>query len=258
MQDDQPQTDKKNQHYIPKFYLRNFSYKLNGKQIGLFNLKADLFHPTGKLKTQGSSSFFYGHDGKIEDSLSKIEGKLAKVIQDIITSQVLPKENSDGHAALLVFIALTLLRNPVLIETIKEQSRQFDKMLNEDLPTENKKTYFPEINHKEAIELALSNLNSVTDTICDLDFKLLINKTKQPFIASDFPIVKYNQFLESRQWPHGKTGSGSVGLQIFIPLSPIITIVFYDNGIYKVGDRKQKLVGLTEHKDVDQLNRLQI
>ncbi|MDA3844285.1 MAG: DUF4238 domain-containing protein, partial [Candidatus Kapabacteria bacterium] len=59
-------TEKKNQHYIPKFYLRNFSYQRNNKQIGVYTLKNNLFIQTGKLKKQASKNFFYGSDGEVE------------------------------------------------------------------------------------------------------------------------------------------------------------------------------------------------
>ncbi|WP_394261826.1 DUF4238 domain-containing protein [Moraxella boevrei] len=51
-------TDKKNQHYVPKFYLRNFSYNNNGKQIGLFNLKSEKFFVNVPLKNEASKNFF--------------------------------------------------------------------------------------------------------------------------------------------------------------------------------------------------------
>jgi len=70
-------TDKKNQHYVPKFYLRNFSFQNNKKQIGVFNIENEFYFLKAKLKTQGSKNFFYGSDGVIEDSLSLIEGELS-------------------------------------------------------------------------------------------------------------------------------------------------------------------------------------
>lgn len=51
-------TDKKNQHYIPKFYLRNFSYDGNKNQIGVFNIFNNIYVQQAKLKTQGSKNFF--------------------------------------------------------------------------------------------------------------------------------------------------------------------------------------------------------
>ncbi len=251
-------TDQKNQHYIPKFYLRNFSYEKNGKQIGLYNIKADKFFQKGKLKTQGSKSFFYGFDGQIENALSKIEGEIAKTIQDIINTLTVPKRGTIQHENLLVFVALTHLRNPVIIDSVKEQSKQLEKLMNEDLPPNVNRFTSPEMTHDYAIGLALSMLPDVVEMLIDLEYKILINETPTPFIASDFPVVKYNQFLESKKWTHGKTGYGNVGLQVFIPLNPRMVILLYDSGIYKVGDRKKHYLRLTETRDIKQINSLQL
>ena len=87
-------TKKKNQHYIPKFYLKNFSFENNNKQVGLFNVNNQKFIQRAKLKTQGSKNFFYGSDGFIEDSLALIENTIAKTIKRIILSGKLPKKNT--------------------------------------------------------------------------------------------------------------------------------------------------------------------
>jgi hypothetical protein len=251
-------TDKKNQHYIPKFYLRNFSYKKNGKQIGFYNIKADKFFQSGKLKTQGSKSFFYGKDGIIENTLSKIEGEIAQTIQEIINTQELPPRDTIHHGNILVFVALTHLRNPVIIESIKEQSLQFEKLMNLDLPKNVKKFTSPEMTHEHSINLSLSMLPDIVDILRDLEYKIIINETSTPFIASDFPVVKYNQFLEFKKWPHGRTGYGTVGLQIFIPLSPSIVLLLFDSNIYKVSDKKKHKLKLTNITDIRQINALQL
>lgn len=251
-------TDKKNQHYIPKFYLKNFSFEDDKKQIGIYNIKSDFYFQKAKLKTQGSKNFFYGHDGKIEDSLSDIEGSLASEIREIIEKKDVPVKESINHLTLLTFVGLTHLRNPVMIDFIKNSRVEMRKRLielDEDVDTEK---FVPGITHDYAIKLALSGLPSIIDNLVDLDYKLLINQTSIPFIASDFPVVKYNQFLEKKKWQHGKTGYGNTGLQIFIPLNPKITIVFFDSMIYKIGFKKRKTYEITEKKDIEQLNILQV
>lgn len=251
-------TNKKNQHYIPKFYLRNFSYMGNNNQIGVYNLNSAFFCQTGKLKSQGSKNFYYGEDGRIEDALCDIESKLSKSIRKIITEKSLPKELSEEHIILLVFVALTHLRNPILINYIKESADNMRNRLLELNPNCDINSIRPEITHDYAIELALSSIEFVVQNIRDLNYKLLLNKTKTPFIASDFPIVKYNRFLEIKKWPYAKAGYGTIGLQIFIPLSPEICIVFYDPHIYKVGFKKQSILNITNTEDVDSINELQI
>lgn len=251
-------TDKKNQHYIPKFYLKNFSYKSNNKQIGIFHINSNFFFQTAKLKTQGSKNFFYGHDGKIEDNLSDIEGLLAEEIRSIIGSNSIPKRESVSHLTLLTFVGLTHLRNPVMIDYIKNSREEMKRRVLELDENADVNKLVPEITHENAIKLALSGLESVVENLVDLEYKLLINKTDTSFLTSDFPVVKYNQFLEKQKWKHGKTGYGNTGLQIFIPLNPKITIIFYDPMIYKVGFKKRQILEITDTEDIEQLNILQI
>jgi len=53
--------------------------------------------------------------------------------------------------------------------------------------------------------------------LMDLHYKLLINQTNVEFIASDNPVVFYNQLFSFR--PVGSScGTASKGLQIFLPL----------------------------------------
>ena len=83
-------TEKKNQHYLPKFYLRNFSYYNNEKQIGLYNIFNSFFIHQAKLKTQGSKNFYYGKDGIIENFLSEHEGRFAKIVKETAQECNLP------------------------------------------------------------------------------------------------------------------------------------------------------------------------
>jgi len=251
-------TDKKNQHYIPKFYLRNFSIDNNQKQIGIYNIKSRFFYASAALKQQGSKNFFYGHDGVIEDQLSNIEGRLATLIKNITSSLILPKRNSKEHMELLLFAVLTHIRNPVSIEGIKKSQSMMKERLLEESPESELDGLIPDISHEDAISLSLSNISRILETINDLHFKLLINKTEAPFISSDFPVVKYNSFLEKKKWSLSKTGYVTKGLQIFIPLNPELLLVFYDSGIYKIGNKKDTVCEIRNLKDINQFNVLQV
>lgn len=251
-------TEKKNQHYIPKFYLRKFSFKGNGKQIGLFNVSKEFFYPTATLKNQGSKDFFYGTDGIIEDGLSQMEGELADTLKQIIEDRKVPHKGSKSHANMLLFVALTHLRNPVLIQNMKDMVTSQQIKATELDPNLDPTRFFPNIDHQYAIQLALSSIPDIVNNITDMDFKLLINRTKNPFITSDFPVVKFNQYLTRKNWEHGKTGYGHIGLEIIIPLNDELSIILYDVQIYNVGDKKKDYLGITKEKDVRQLNELQV
>jgi hypothetical protein len=173
-------TDKKNQHYIPKFYLRNFSYHDNKKQIGVYNILNQYFIQKGKLKTQGSRNFFYGCDGVIEDSLSDIEGKLAALLKDIINNKTLPRTGTQGHFELLLFVTSSDLRNPVRIDGAKEIFSEMRKSLLEIDPKTDVEKLVPNIPHDTIVKMHLSYAVELSKMILDLDYKLLINETPNP------------------------------------------------------------------------------
>lgn len=250
-------TEKKNQHYIPKFYLRNFSYLNNEKQIGLYNIFNSFFFKQAKLKTQGSKNFYYGKDGIVEDFLSEHEGRFAKIVKDIITYEKLPKKLSNEHFELLSFIVFTDLRNPVRIESMKGMFTEMENRLLELDKNVKVEELVPKLSHEETIELSFSMIPEIILNVADLEYKLIINETKTPFISSDFPVVKYNQFLEIKKWNQSKTGYSAIGLQIFIPLNHRLSLIFFDSSIYKVGNKKQTCVQITDTQSIDQINKLQ-
>jgi hypothetical protein len=252
-------SNKKNQHYIPKFYLRNFSYKKNLKQIGIFNVTNKFYFQKAPIKSQGSKSFFYGEDGIIEDLLSLIENEFASHIKNIIVSVKIPEKGSLEHYRILEFIILSDLRNPVLINYSKQTRKVLKQKLEELHPGKSiDENIVKEITHKEAVSLALSSIRKVIVNTVDLGMKLLINKTNIPFITSDYPIVKYNQFFEEKKYPGGKSGYGSKGLQLFFPISPEIILILYDTEIYKVGFNKRDTLNIENEQAVKQLNLLQL
>lgn len=251
-------TDKKNQHYIPKFYLRNFSYKSNQKEIGLFNTGRNFFIQRGPLKSQASKNFYYGEDGVLENWLSEVEGELATCIRNILESKILPNKGSKDHIDLIAFAAITDLRNPVSIDAIMERNEIMKRKLLELDPYADTSKFVPDTSHEQNVKLSLSNIDGVIRLCSDLEFKLIINRTDTSFITSDVPVVRYNQFLERNNWPHGKTGFGAIGLQIIIPLNPRISIFFYDPQIYNVGNKQNNYLEINREDDIDQLNLLQI
>lgn len=250
-------TEKKNQHYIPKLYLRNFSFHNNKKQIGVYNLNNEIFIQTATLKDQGSKNFFYGYDGVVEDKLSDIEGDLSMVINQVIEKNEVPKKNTESHNVLLALITLTDLRNPVNVNGMKSMLVGMKERLLEIDPNADIEKLIPNPSHDDIVTTLLAQSAEMSQISRDLDFKLLINKTRNPFITSDFPVVKYNQFLEEAKWEYSKSGYGSVGLQIILPLNSELVLFFFDSGIYKVGDKKKKYLDINSVEDVDSINTLQ-
>ena len=248
-------TEKERQHYVPKFHLRRFSHNGNLKQIGLYNSENKVFVQTAKLKTQAYNPFFYGKDGVIEDLLSDYEGYHANLLEKIISKNYIPQRNSVDHVELLRFLLLTQLRNPVSTEYMNKSFDNFSEIMSKK-SVEYKDVMSDKLTPEQSVAMSLSGMKTSLDLVGDLHYKLIINETEIPFITSDNPLTKYNQFLEWKKHDRGTTGFGNIGLQMFFAISPNKMIAVYDSWCYKYGSAK-KSICITESKtDIEQLNIL--
>jgi hypothetical protein len=55
-------TEKKKQHFVPRFYLKNFSLNAEGKKISLFNFAASKYVSCTNLYDQAYKNYFFGED----------------------------------------------------------------------------------------------------------------------------------------------------------------------------------------------------
>jgi Protein of unknown function (DUF4238) len=249
--------DRKKQHFIPRFYLKNFSLNSSGKSLGIFNLTSSKFISGGTLKDQAYKDYFYGHDLIIEDSLSKLEIFAAKVLQNIKSQNSLSKISPKDHYQLLEFVIFLRERTVFMVDQLNESYDKFIKaVLSKDPSTlvDINKLNF-ELTHptQYALTRAVASLPDVLDLSC----KLIINKTKIPLITSDNPVVLYNQFLENRREIGSNTGLACKGLEIFLPLSPRLLLIFFDQDVYKIGNKGNTSADITDASDVNALNILQ-
>src|SRR5262245_27265952 len=74
----------KNQHFVPKCYLRPFSPDTSGASINLFNLAQCRSVQNASTKGQCSSNFFYGDHPKLDEALQTTEGSYASFLHRLI------------------------------------------------------------------------------------------------------------------------------------------------------------------------------
>ena len=124
-------TEKANQHYVPKFYLRQFSYLDNQNQIGVFNTKSSFFIKDGKLKKQASKKYFYGKDGVLEEFYQSLENIMAPLMVEL-TNEKIPRQFSTEQSDLLHLIFTMESRNPMrlnlLKQTLIDQKKRVDEI----------------------------------------------------------------------------------------------------------------------------------
>jgi len=74
----------KNQHYIPRFLMRNFSEDENKEYITTYLLNEKRIVPNASIKNQASKDYIYGKDQTIENIFQNIEDATAITFSKII------------------------------------------------------------------------------------------------------------------------------------------------------------------------------
>jgi hypothetical protein len=248
---------KKNQHFVPQFYLRHFSKPPNYKSIGVWNIDGNKFASNAAIKKQACKKYFYDNNGVFEDSLSRIEWGSSLVLTEIINTHKLPESNQDAHLILLIFLVNQAERTSYAADMVNES---IDKLLRVTF-RQDKSTNAYLSNSKIELERPTTYLLNIASKlfpiIADLGIKILKNNTEIKFITSDNPVVKYNQFMALKKWPGGHTGWAAIGLQVFYPIHPNLCLVFFDKNIYRFGHRQRKLIEINNINDIEQINKLQ-
>lgn len=248
---------KKNQHIVSKFHLKKFSIDNKNTHIGIYNKPSKNYIAKGALDDQGYKKYFYGKDEVLENELSKIENECSKAFADLIKREELPKHNSKDAFLLRFFTFLQDSKTAEKVDSQKEffykTTQKIIKLIDKDEDRFDNITFGYENPAGASIDHILNNFN----LIVDLESKLIINKSKLPFIFSDNPTVRYNQLMEKFDKPGCHTGLTTKGLQIFIPISPKLMLCYYDQRVYKIGSRKQRNISIVSEEDINQLNSLQ-
>ncbi|RUT43271.1 DUF4238 domain-containing protein [Paenibacillus anaericanus] len=248
-------------HYVPKFYLRNFS--TNKKNIGAFFLEKNLYIPNTSIKSQACQDYLYGEDGSIEEMFSKLEGQAAQIIKQIIETQSVPDRNSEEHHLLLLFMLLSEARNLKSADSI---SNLIDTQMKVILKMKLEHGQLPDVSHetleKTSFSHEIPNLLPIQSTIkiypvlLDLNCCLIINKTDRQFITSDNPLVRYNLMYIRRNYHLRGYGLGNMGIQLFFPISPNLCICIFDHILYDCSVDTNGNIIVNRGKQIDELNKL--
>ncbi|MFZ2266220.1 MAG: DUF4238 domain-containing protein [Azonexus sp.] len=250
--------EKKNQHYVPQMYLRNFASG-SKKAIHLYNIPSKRKVSDAPIKGQCAQSYFYGKDLKIEDAFRVLEGGASRIIRGILDAGTVPKPRSKEAGDLLVFTIFQYARTKDMADKHDDMAEKFIKAVIEHDGSIDKEVLDKvTIKLTKPVGLALDSAAKGFHMAVDLKVKVLINHTAVEFITSDNPVVLYNQMFEQSNPALGSnTGLTSKGLQIFLPLSPTHLLVMYDGGAYKIGEKRSDSAFITNPNDIRQLNDLQ-
>lgn len=245
------------QHYVPQFYLRQFSGP-GGGTIGVWRVSSGRFIPQAKLKGQAAKAWFYGEDGEAERHFGSIEAAAAVPIREMLRTGRPPIRLGPDHYRLVYFVMLQLARTPAAADAtnrtidviaksfIRQQEPPADVLARLDRVV---------ISNGNALHQGLRDALIGAPAIYDLHFKLIDNTSGTPFVTSDNPVTLLNSFLRGGE-DLNVTGMGAVGLQIWLPLSPTRGLLFYDDATYAVGRSDSRVVRLVSDRHAAAFTRL--
>lgn len=255
-------------HYVPKFLLSQFA-RSEG-YIDAYQFKKDRLRLGVKLKTQCKERDFYGKDGAIEDAFQKLESPASEIIGKIVKGR-LDTISPDDLFLLRHFILYQSARTKV---AAREAEAHLEANMKGVLKTEPIRDQFErqfgdkyEFSELDKIRIKFTNTQYVAlnaaigalPAILDLDMKILVSKGDVEFILSDGPVVRCNQFAEFHTkfcGGGGTRGFASKGLQVFMPINPLLCLALYDGDTYACGSPKRPWVAISK-KDCVLLNSLQ-
>jgi Protein of unknown function (DUF4238) len=117
--------DNKKHHFVPQFYLRNFSE--DEKSIGIYNIASQRTITRANLGNQCYRDYFYGKTPEIEHALGDMEGSAAQVIKICLEAEAVPRPLSAEHIILSHFIVLQDARTGHEAEAAAEATDKFFK-----------------------------------------------------------------------------------------------------------------------------------
>ena len=245
----------KKHHYVPQFYLRNFSSTDSKKLINCYSIKNDTFYRNVSIKNQACRQNFYDLDGEAETFLSDVEGLFAPTIKRLIQSPELIS-NYDTKQIVLYFLVLGYVRTTKFLANHEYIFSQMADYLSHIRP-EYKDDIDVELrpNPQTRGRLAISSVPDGVKSISDLHVCALHNVTERDFITSDTPVNLYNQFLEEKKYHRSSRGASLLGATFFLPLSNKLIIFVYDSSVYDVTLPKGCI---TNREDVNSINKIQM
>lgn len=242
-----------NQHYVPRFYLRNFAINSNTDMV--YSLDMTAIKPTPRQSalsqicskdnlyecanvTKTNRNIDWIERNKTEKLLSEYEQQQSKIINKILA--IISNKNNfytalicnkEGKETLSSFIVHLFLRNPAIYEQI-----YYDTINAANLSGQTDWDGFGRACFKLGLNDSLFNQDSKTrmsyfkkycDFLCTLSFEFLY--TQDTFITSNIPITIY---------PVDKTAK----CEIWLPLSSHVGVLFSENKKYK----RNHLINRTE------------
>lgn len=253
---------KKNQHYVPQFHLRQWSN--DGKLISLYNKYKKVFvNNKGAIKKLASRDYLYDKNGEVEELLGKIEAQISPLYQKIIRTGSLSGITDFERELLYLHFVLSDERTDAAgkdYEALEKAKLQASLKIYQahgrytDIDAD---SIGNQVEFKFSSNKAIQAAFKYYPLIMDLQISLIQNTSGVEFITSDYPSIKYNLWSNIRNLYSG-WGLASVGILYILPISPKLALIAYDPVVYSIKNLKNNVVKIKNKSEINEINRLMI
>ena len=254
--------EKKNQHFVPKFHLRQWSK--DGKLISLYNKYNKVFVDNkGAIKNLASRDYLYDRNGELEDILGGIEAQISPLYQKIINTVSLSELTDRERELLYLHFVLSNERTEAAGKDYEELEKVKLQAILKIYQAHGRYTSIDASSIGDTLEFKFSSNRAIQSTfeyyplITDLKISLIQNTSGVEFITSDYPSIKYNLWSNIRKL-HSGWGLSSVGILYILPISPKLALMAYDPVVYSIKNLKNNVVKVKNNSDINEINRLML
>jgi len=237
----------KNQHFVPRCYLRPFTTAQSDRAINLYNIDRQKVITGAPLKHQCSGDYFYGQDKPIEDFLQFFEGRYGAAMASLARAELTARHLE----ALMLFLFLQYLRTSF---QLNERLRLIDEFAALEIAGRGVRAGLSKPDNAREMQHQLYIFAKEHSAFEDLAPALLVNRTKSPLISSDNPAIFMNK-LYSQRYGDPTAGLISSGAIALMPLTPRIALLAYDDDVYA---RLDPFFEIRNENDVHRINELQV
>jgi hypothetical protein len=243
--------DNKNQHYVPRVYLKPFTLDGAGLAVNLFNI--DRMQPikNAPVKNQCSGDYFYGKNERLERAINSVENPYGEIVRFLMGDNA--TVNPAVRIVILRFVYLQHLRTEAASRKAAEMTIAMHDVPGSDIPIPSMRDAM-----KTAIQIAMLNFANSMAIVDDLKVCIARNRTDRPFVTSDDPAVLTNRLHIQRLHKVKRSfGVKTAGAVFLLPLSPSLCAIVYDSAVYQTSQRTG-WIDVTRETDVDAINEHQI
>lgn len=225
----------KNQHFVPKVHLRNFSD--NGSSINIFNILRSLHIEQASIKGQCSKNFFYGTDLILEKAYHLPEHLLGRCNEFVRTHGYISRKLSDD---LKFYTFVQFLRTESYVTHMRKMQNLLTTALTDD-PRHNGEFNIPAESDEFILKSGYLMALEFSQFIDLFNFCLIKAGKFGEFFTSDNPAFRSNVFAQLKRQDQS-TGMFNAGSVFQFPISSEYVFLMYDRHCYTIPDANEKKV----------------